>query len=91
MIYRFDEFELDTSLFELRRSTAPCPMEPQVFNVPAFLVEHHDRVVTNSAGIASISLKLSQKPGNYTVSADYAGDSRYFGDNSGTTPYKIGK
>jgi hypothetical protein len=52
---------------------------------------HTVSAVTNSAGIASISLKLTQKPGNYTVSADFAGDSRYFGDNSGTTPYKIGK
>lgn len=47
--------------------------------------------VTNSAGIASTSLKLTQKPGNYTVSASFAGDARYVSDTSGTTPYKIGK
>jgi hypothetical protein len=47
--------------------------------------------VTNSAGIASVALKLSQKPGMYTVSADFIGDSLYFADDTGTTPYKIGK
>ena len=46
--YAFDEFELDMSLFELRRSGEPRPMEPQVFTVLAFLVEHHDRTVTKN-------------------------------------------
>ncbi len=46
MIYRFDDFELDTGLFELRKSGIPCAMEPQVFEVLAFLVQHHDRFVT---------------------------------------------
>lgn len=46
MIYVFGEFELDTSLFELRKSGRPCKIEPQVFNVLSYLLHHRDRVVT---------------------------------------------
>lgn len=46
MLYRFDGCELDTGRFELRREGAPQPVEPQVFDVLAFLVANHDRVVT---------------------------------------------
>lgn len=46
MIYAFGEFELDTALYELRSSTRPLPVEPQVFNVLLYLVEHRDTVVT---------------------------------------------
>ena len=46
MIYSFGAFDLDTDVFELRRAGAPVRMEPQVFSVLAYLVEHRDRVVT---------------------------------------------
>lgn len=46
MIYAFDGYELDTSLFELRRGGQRVPLEPQVFDLLSFLVENHDRVVT---------------------------------------------
>ena len=45
VIFEFDEFELDTGRFELRRRGEPCPVEPQVFDVLCVLVEHRDRVV----------------------------------------------
>jgi adenylate cyclase len=45
MIYVFEDFELDTALFELRRAGRPRPVEPQVFDVLAYLVAHRDRVV----------------------------------------------
>ena len=48
MIYAFGAFDLDTDLFELRRAGTPVAMEPQVFNVLAYLVEHRDRVVTKN-------------------------------------------
>ncbi|MCL4243196.1 MAG: hypothetical protein KJ048_17740, partial [Dehalococcoidia bacterium] len=38
MLYRFDSCELDTARFELRKDGVPQPMEPQVFDVLAFLV-----------------------------------------------------
>jgi predicted ATPase/DNA-binding winged helix-turn-helix (wHTH) protein len=44
--FRFGEYELDLELFELRHRGAPRPLEPQVFDVLAYLLAHHDRVVT---------------------------------------------
>jgi len=46
MIYRFGPFELDLTKFELRASGEPCPLEPQVFALLAFLVEHRERLVS---------------------------------------------
>jgi DNA-binding winged helix-turn-helix (wHTH) protein len=46
LIYSFGAFDLDTDVFELRRSGAPVAVEPQVFGVLAYLVEHRDRVVS---------------------------------------------
>jgi DNA-binding winged helix-turn-helix (wHTH) protein/tetratricopeptide (TPR) repeat protein len=48
VIYSLPGFELDTDLFELRRDGLPVPMEPQVFSVLAYLVEHRDHVVTKN-------------------------------------------
>ncbi len=41
----FAGFDLDTTTFELRRDGVPVPMEPQVFDLLAYLVRHRDRVV----------------------------------------------
>lgn len=46
VIFEFDEFELDIERFELRRGGVPCHVEPQVFDVLRYLVEHRDRVVS---------------------------------------------
>ena len=46
MIYRFTECELDTQLFELRHSGKVVPVQPQVFNLLLYLIEHRDQVVT---------------------------------------------
>jgi DNA-binding winged helix-turn-helix (wHTH) protein/tetratricopeptide (TPR) repeat protein len=48
LICSFGAFELDTDLFELRRAGVPVAVEPQVFSVLAYLVEHRDRVVTKN-------------------------------------------
>jgi DNA-binding winged helix-turn-helix (wHTH) protein len=45
MIYRFGDCELDDQRLELRRGGVPCHLEPQVFDVLAYLVRHRDRVV----------------------------------------------
>ena len=45
MLYRFDDVELDTSVFELRRAGERVPVQPQVFEVLTYLVEHRDRLV----------------------------------------------
>lgn len=46
MIYRFRDCELDTARFELRRDGVVQPVEPQVYRVLLYLLEHRDRVVT---------------------------------------------
>ena len=44
-MFSFDDLELNTALFELRRGGARVPLEPQAFDVLAYLVAHRDRVV----------------------------------------------
>jgi DNA-binding winged helix-turn-helix (wHTH) protein len=46
MIYVFEDYELDTNLFELRQAGQLCKLEPQVFNVLTYLIQHRERVVT---------------------------------------------
>ncbi len=46
MIYRFINFEIDSSRFRLLESGKPLSIEPQAFNVILYLIEHRDRVVT---------------------------------------------
>lgn len=46
MIYRFEDFTLDTDRRELRRGPAVLSIEPQVFDLLHYLVEHRDRLVT---------------------------------------------
>jgi pimeloyl-ACP methyl ester carboxylesterase len=45
VIVGFEDLELDLSRVELRRSGVRVPVEPQVFDVLAYLVNHRDRVV----------------------------------------------
>jgi TolB-like protein/class 3 adenylate cyclase len=53
-VIRFDEFELDTSLFELRKSGERIPIEPQVFDLLVFLARNHMRTVTKEEIFAEI-------------------------------------
>jgi TolB-like protein len=46
MIYRFRSFELDIDKGELRAGSEPRAVEPQVFALLAFLVEHRERLVS---------------------------------------------
>ena len=46
MIYRFGPFELDLAKAEFRENGQLCSLEPQVFALLAFLVEHRDRLVS---------------------------------------------
>ncbi len=44
-IYRFEEFVLDRERFEVRRGTELKPLTPRAFDVLAYLIEQHGRVV----------------------------------------------
>src|SRR5262245_16536851 len=46
MIYVFGDYTLDTQRYELRHVGVLCKLEPQVFNVLAYLLEHYTRVVS---------------------------------------------
>jgi TolB-like protein len=46
MIYCFGAFELDLNRAEFREDGEPRPLEPQVFALLAFLVEHRERLVS---------------------------------------------
>lgn len=45
MNYAFADCTLDARLFELRRNGYACHVEPQVFSVLLYLLQHRDRVV----------------------------------------------
>lgn len=44
--YRFDGFELDTSLYELRLGGERIPVEPRALDILRHLISHRDRVVS---------------------------------------------
>jgi pimeloyl-ACP methyl ester carboxylesterase/DNA-binding winged helix-turn-helix (wHTH) protein len=46
MRYLFEECVLDIDVYELQRAGTPVPLQPQVFEVLAYLVRHADRLVT---------------------------------------------
>lgn len=46
MVYQFGNFELDVGKAELRANGEPVAVEPQVFALIAFLVEHRERLVS---------------------------------------------
>src|SRR5919106_3689182 len=46
MIYAFEDYELDLPRYELRYAGKLVKLEPQVFNVLAYLIQHRDRVIS---------------------------------------------
>jgi pimeloyl-ACP methyl ester carboxylesterase/DNA-binding winged helix-turn-helix (wHTH) protein len=54
MSYRFGRFELVEETRELLADGKPCPVEPQVFDLLAYLVSERDRVISTDDLIASV-------------------------------------
>ena len=54
MIYVFDDCSLDTERRELRRGTKLVPLEPQVFDLLAYLISNRKRVVSKDDLIAAV-------------------------------------
>ena len=46
MIYLFDDYTLNTEIYELRHAGTPCPLEPQVLDMLLYLIQHRNRLVT---------------------------------------------
>ena len=53
-IHRFDEFELDTALYELRQCGESVEVGPRVFDVLAYLIRHRDRFVSKDELIRQV-------------------------------------
>ena len=47
-VVRFGDCEVDLARFELRRASAAVHVEPQVFDVLAYLIRHRDRMVSKA-------------------------------------------
>jgi DNA-binding winged helix-turn-helix (wHTH) protein len=45
MTYAFGPFELDVTVFELRRDGGTVPLQPKAFDLLVYLLERRDRVV----------------------------------------------
>ncbi len=54
MIYRFGDYSLDMTAFELRRDGEAIPVEPQVFSLLAHLIENRERVVSKDDLIETV-------------------------------------
>jgi TolB-like protein len=54
MLYRFDRFELDTEQFFLKANGGDVHLEPLVFDLLRFFVEHAGQVVTREAIIEQV-------------------------------------
>lgn len=54
MRYTFDAYLLDTACYELYRSGMRVPLRPKVLEVLAYLVVHHDRVVSKQELLAQL-------------------------------------
>jgi len=52
--YLFEDFALDTERRELRRGGAVVAVEPKVFDLLAYVIENHQRVVTRDDLIAQV-------------------------------------
>ncbi|MEP4889042.1 MAG: winged helix-turn-helix domain-containing protein [Aliiglaciecola sp.] len=46
MIYRFNNIEVDLNKFELRSDKSPVLIEPKVFDLIVYLIQHRQRLVT---------------------------------------------
>lgn len=44
--YRFEDYELDTALYQLRRTGEPVHVEPRALDLLSFLIENRSRVVS---------------------------------------------
>ena len=53
-VIRFEDFELDTARFELRRGGQRIPIEPQAFDLLVLLARNHDRTVTKEEVFSTI-------------------------------------
>jgi adenylate cyclase len=54
VLFLFENYALDTDRRELRHGAVAVPVEPQVFDLLAYLIENRSRVVSKDALVAAI-------------------------------------
>jgi TolB-like protein len=54
LLFLFDNYTLDTDRRELRHGAVAVPVEPQVFDLLAYLIKHRDRVASKDDLIAAV-------------------------------------
>jgi DNA-binding winged helix-turn-helix (wHTH) protein len=54
LIYRFEDYSLDTERRELRRGGVLRPLEPQVFDLLGYLIRNRERVVSREEAFKAI-------------------------------------
>jgi len=54
LLFLFEDYALDTDRRELRHGAVAVPVEPQVFDLLAYLIKNRDRVVGKDDLIAAI-------------------------------------
>ena len=59
MIYAFGPFELDLAKAELRADGQPRPLQPQIFALLAFLLEHRERLVSKDEIFENVTAEPS--------------------------------
>lgn len=63
MMYAFERCQLDTKRYELRNNGQICKLEPRVFDVLMYLIQHRDHVVTREELLEHL------RPGQYITEA----------------------
>lgn len=82
MIFRFDDFELDAGKHELRRSGSTLPVEPQIFEVLAYLIRHRERLVSKQELIEQ--LWDGRAVSDWTISGSIKSARKALGDDAKT-------
>lgn len=85
MNFRFDEFELDTDKHELRRAGSTLPVEPQIFEVLAYLIRHRERMVSKQELIDQ--LWDGRAVSDWTISGSIKSARVVLGDSAKTKRY----
>ena len=85
MRYRFDDFELDTDRYELRRNGAPQHVEPLVFDLMVFFARNSGRIASREAIIDQVWQGRSVS--DATISSCIKSARRALGDNGGSQSY----
>jgi len=53
-VFRFGDWELDVAQFSLRQGGVPCRVEPKVFDVLLYLLQHAHRVVPKDELLSAV-------------------------------------